>query len=186
MKKFVSLLILTGLVLPLFAQVDHDYDPNDRVALVNSTITKEQVPAAVLKAVNKHFDKSNPLTWSKFPYTLKEYGWVYDVNSTETPLNHYEVTMKTSKGNELWAVYSADGQLIQTRELYTDAALPEAIQQKLANSPYKDWTVVGDKEIVKFYHDNTMSSVDQHFRITVEKNNVRRSISFNDQASTKS
>lgn len=43
----------------------------------------------------------------------------------------------------------------------------------------KTGKIVGNKEIIRFYHDHDKSSVEQHFRITVEKDNVRRSISFN-------
>jgi len=181
MKIFLTTLVLVAFGLPLIAQVDHDYNPNDRVPLVNQTIAKDLVPAAVIKAVNTQFDKNNPLTWSRFPYALKEYGWVYDVGAADIPLNRYEVTMKTNTGNDFWAVYSAAGELVETRELTKDLAIPRHIQEELANSKYKDWTVVGNKEIIKFYHDHDFSSVEQHFRITVEKDNVKRSISFNYQ-----
>lgn len=181
MKKLLTLSVLVALGLPLIAQIDHDYNPNDRVPLVNETITKDLVPAAVIKAVNTQFDKNNPLTWSRFPYALKEYGWVYDVGSTDIPLKRYEVTMKTTTGNDFWAVYSANGELVETREMSKNIAIPHYIQEALANSNYKDWTVVGNREIIKFYHDHDFSSVEQHFRITVEKDKVKRSISFNYQ-----
>jgi hypothetical protein len=73
---------------------------------------------------------------------------------------------------------------VETRELTKDLAIPRYIQEELANSKYKDWTVVGNKEIIKFYHDHDFSSVEQHFRITVEKDNVKRSISFNYQGNS--
>jgi hypothetical protein len=186
MKKFlVSLLALSGFLFPLLAQVDHDYNPNDRDAIVNATITKDQVPAAVLKAVNVQFNLNNPLTWSKFPYALKEYGWVYDVGASDLKLDRYEVTMKTKTGDDLWAVYSADGNLITTREMSPNIALPANVQESLAKSQYKDWTVVGNKEIIRYYHDRNASSVEQHFRVTVQKDNVKKSISFNYQNTAK-
>jgi hypothetical protein len=182
-RVLVSVLALTGFLFPLLAQVDHDYNPNDRIPVVNATITKDQVPPAVLKAVNTEFDKANPLTWSKFPFVLKEYGWVYDVGASDIQLNRYEVTMKTNKGDDLWAVYASNGDLVETREATKDAALSPSVLEKLSKSQYKDWKVVGNKEIIKYYHDNDLSKVEQHLRITVEKDNVKRSISFNDQAS---
>jgi hypothetical protein len=51
--------------------------------------------------------------------------------------------------------------------------------EKFQNSQYKDWKIVGSKEVIKYYHDHNNSSVEQHFRITVEKDNVKRGISFN-------
>jgi hypothetical protein len=180
-KLLVSVLAFFGLLFPILAQVDHDYNVNDRVPIVNATITKEQVPAAVLKAAQTQLDLSNPATWSKFPYALKEYGWVYDVGASDIKLERYEVTMKNKEGHDLWAVYKADGELVESREASKDVAMPANVQLALAKSQYKDWKVVGDKEIIRFYHDNGNTSVEQHFRLTVEKDNVKRTISFNFQ-----
>jgi hypothetical protein len=174
---------MMAFVMPMIAQVDHDFNPNDKVPVTSQTLTKEQIPAAVMKAVNTQFDKNNPQTWSKFPFALKEYGWVYDVGASSLQLNRFEVTMKTTTGSDLWAVYDVDGNLIETREMSKNINIPRAIQEKLANSQYKDWTVVGSKEIIKYYHDHNAKNVEQHLRLTVEKDNVKRSISFNDQAS---
>lgn len=182
MKKFlISVFALCGLLFPLLAQVDHDYNPNDRVPIVNTTITKEQVPAAVVKAVNTQFDKNNVLTWSKFPFALKEYGWVYDQGASDIKLNRYEVTMKTNSGDELWAVYGADGVLVETRETFKNSAIPPSVMESLAKSQYKDWAIIGDKEVIRYYHDADYTSVEQHYRLTVQKDNVKRSISFNYQ-----
>jgi hypothetical protein len=180
-KLLVLILVLSGFLFPLLAQVDHDYNVNDRVPIVNVTITKEQVPAAVLKAATTQFDMSNPATWSKFPYALKEYGWVYDVGASDLKLDRYEVQLKNKEGHDLWAVYSADGNLIESREAANNVAMPLNVQQALANSQYKDWKVVGDKEIIKYYYDHNTSNVEQHIRLTVEKDNVKKSISFNFQ-----
>jgi hypothetical protein len=180
-KLLVSILVFSGFLFPLLAQVDHDYNVNDRVPVVNATITKEQVPAAVLKAATTQFDLSNPATWSKFPYALKEYGWVYDVGASDIKLDRYEVQMKNKEGHELWAVYTANGELVESREAAKDVAMPVNVQKELANSQYKDWKVVGDKEIIKYYHDHNTTTVEQHFRLTVQKDNMKKSISFNFQ-----
>ena len=182
MKKFLfSVLALLGFIFPLMAQVDHDYNTNDREPLINSTITKDQVPAAILKAAQTKFDLNNSATWSKFPYALKEYGWVYDVGASNIKLDRYEVTIKNKEGNDLWAVYTAKGELVESREASMNVPVPANVMQELSKSQYKDWKIVGDKEIIRFYHDHNNSSVEQHFRLTVEKDNVRRSISFNFQ-----
>ena len=182
MKKFLfSVLALLGFIFPLMAQVDHDYNTNDREPLINSTITKDQVPAAILKAAQTKFDLNNSATWSKFPYALKEYGWVYDVGASNIKLDRYEVTIKNKEGNDLWAVYTVKGELVESREASVNVPVPANIMQELLKSQYKDWKIVGDKEIIRFYHDHNNSSVEQHFRLTVEKDNVKRSISFNYQ-----
>jgi hypothetical protein len=115
----------------------------------------------------------------KFPYALKEYGWVYDIGAADIPLNRFEVTMKTESGNDLWAVYNADGQLVETNELSRNIPIPLSVMEAFQKSQYKDWKIVGNREIIKYYHDHNEASVEQHFRITVEKENVKRSISFN-------
>jgi len=181
-KLIISILAFLGIVFPILAQVDHDYNANDRIPIVNTTITKEQVPAAVLKAVNTRFDKNKPETWSKFPFALKEYGWVYDVGASDIKLNHYEVTMKTPQGDDLWAVYNSEGELIETREVMKDVTLPMYVRDQIANSQYKDWKVVGDKEIIQYFHDRDASSAEQHLRVTLEKDKTRRSVSFNYKA----
>lgn len=182
MKKLLfSSLAFLGFLFPLLAQVDHDYNPNDREPVNSTLIKKEQVPEAVVKAVQTKFDLNNSATWSKFPYALKEYGWVYDVGASDIKLDRYEVTMKTTKGDELWAVYTSKGELVETRETANNVTPPAHVLAELAKSQYKDWAIVGDKEIIRFYHDRNNNSVEQHFRLTVKKDNVKRSISFNFQ-----
>ena len=182
MKKllFLSLAFL-GFLFPLLAQVDHDYNPNDREPVNSTLIKKDQVPPEVIKAVQTKFDLNNSATWSKFPYALKEYGWVYDVGASDVKLDRYEVSMKTTKGDELWAVYTSKGELVETRETVNNVTPPAHVLAELAKSQYKDWAIVGDKEIIRFYHDRNNNSVEQHFRLTVQKDNVKRSISFNFQ-----
>jgi hypothetical protein len=182
MKKLVfSILALCGFMFPLLAQVDHDYNVNDREPVVSAVLTKDQVPALVLKAAAVRFDPNNSATWSKFPYALKEYGWVYDVGASDIKLDRFEVSMKTKKGDDLWAVYTANGELVESRETVNNVALPANIQEAFSKSQYKDWKIVGDKQVIKCYHDHNNKNVEQHFRLTVEKDNVKRSLSFNFQ-----
>lgn len=170
-----------GLMCPTMAQVDHDYSLNDREPVVTAVISKDQVPEIVQKAVNVQFDQAKPLTWSKFPFALKEYGWVYDIDAANLNLDRFEITMKTQNGHDFWAVYNANGELIETREMSRDIAVPAAVRDKLLNSKYKDWTVTGNKEIIRFYHDHNLkkSNVEQHFRLNLEKDGMKRAVSFN-------
>lgn len=180
-KLLITCLSLAAFVMPSLAQVDHDYNVEDREPAITNHIAKDQVPLEVQKAVNVQFDQNKPETWSKFPYALKEYGWVYDVAAANLQLDRYEVNMKTPKGDDFWAVYTNKGELVETREISKDAAIPKTIMDQFLKSQYKDWNIVGNKEIIRFYHDHSMnkSNVEQHFRINVEKNGVKRAISFN-------
>jgi hypothetical protein len=180
-KLLITSLSLLAFLIPTLAQIDHDYNPNDREPEVKASILKDQVPEAVRKAAITQFDKDNPQTWTKFPYALKEYGWVYDVGAADLKLDRYEVTLKNEKGNDLQAIYAANGDLIESREVSANVPVPTYIMEELSKSKYKDWKIVGSKEIIKYYHDHNNSSVEQHLRLTVEKDNVKRSISFNFQ-----
>jgi hypothetical protein len=184
-RLMITCFTLAAFVIPSIAQVDHDYNVEDREPAISTNIAKDQVPAAIVKAVNVQFDKNNPVTWSKFPYALKEYGWVYDVAAENLKLDRYEVTMKTPKGDDLWAVYTNKGELVETREISKNTVIPQSIMDEFNKSQYKDWNIVGNKEIIKFYHDHELNknNVEQHFRITVEKGGAKRSISFNWQGS---
>lgn len=185
MKKLVIAgFIFMALSFQMMAQVDHDYNPKDVIPASGVIISSSNVPPSVIQAMKVDFKIEDPQTWTKFPYALKEYGWVYDVDASAVRPDRYEVSMKTDNGSDLYAVYSNEGKLIATREVFVNKPLPENIKEKLANSIYKDWTVVGNKEIIKYYYDK--NSVDQHFRITVAKNNVKRTISFNDEAESAS
>lgn len=167
--------------LPVIAQVDHDYNPNDREPITSLNLTKEQIPPSILKALSTDFSLNDPLTWTKFPFALKEYGWVYDsVGASSVKPDRYQVSMKTNSGHDLYAVYSAEGNLIATREISQDVPLPLSVKQKLAKSIYKNWAIIGNKEIIRYYHDK--KSVEQHIRVTVAKDNVKRTLSFNYQA----
>jgi hypothetical protein len=184
-KLLISSLAVISFVIPSLAQVDHDYNSNDVTPVISGTLKVEQVPAAIVKAVKTQFDMSNPVTWSKFPYALKEYAFVYDKGASGVHPDRYEVSMIVKSGNALSAVYSAAGDLIETREVLQNALVPQSVKDALSKSKYKDWAIVGDKEIIQFYHDHDKNNVEQHFRLTVEKDKVRRSISFNFQASAK-
>lgn len=185
MKKLVIAgFIFMALSFQMMAQVDHDYNPKDVIPASGVIISSSNVPPSVIKAMKEDFKIEDPQTWTKFPYALKEYGWVYDADASDVKPDRYEVSMKTDNGSDLFAVYSNEGKLIATREVFVNKPLPENIKEKLANSIYKDWTVVGNKEIIKYYYDK--NSVDQHFRITVAKDNVKRTISFNDEAASSS
>ena len=182
MKKLIlSLFVFMGFLFPLLAQVDHDFNVNDRVPLASTELKVGLVPEAVIKAAQSRFDINNSTTWTKFPYALKEYGWVYDIGASDIKLDRYKVTLKNKDGNDLWAVYTSKGELVESRETANNVAPPPNVMEALSKSQYKDWKIVGDREVIKFYHDHDNSKVEQHFRLTVEKDNVKKSISFNFQ-----
>lgn len=171
------MLSIMGFLLPLSAQVDHDQQENEIIPVESLTLKKEQIPAAIVKAVNQDFKNGQAFTWGKFPYVLEKHGWIVSRDAVNQKPDHYEVNIKTHDGNEIYAVYAPDGTIIQSRIVRKNAALPPNVLQALEKSQYKGWNIVGDKELIKYY--NSKTDVEEHFRITVEKNNVKKTISFN-------
>jgi len=183
-KLFMTLIVLAAYLLPIIAQSDRSSGFGDGVVLVTAAIPKAEVPSAVIKAVNTHFDKNDPLTWSKFPYTLKEFGWVYEVGESEQDLSRYEVRMRTNTGNLMSGIYSKDGNLIQTRELSKNIPVPRYIMETLYGGEFSGWKVIGNKEMITFFHEKDHSIAEQNFRVIIEKGKERKRMAFNYEAST--
>jgi hypothetical protein len=176
-KLFILFIALIPFVLEITAQVDHDYNPKDITPELGEPLSLNNIPKAVLKSFNTDFTRPGKQTWYRFPFPLKEYGWVYDKDAVGVNPNQYEVTMEMADGTLWSAVYSAAGTLLATRDIYNNGVIPASVREALANSKYKNWTIVGNTEVIKYYYDS--KNFDKHFRLTVEKDNVRRSISFN-------
>lgn len=178
MKRLViSLFALSGFLFPLLAQVDHDQRENEIIPVEALTLKKDQIPAAIVKAVETEFASGSAFKWGKFPYVLEKYGWVVAQDAKSEKPDRYEVNITTKDGSNVFAVYAPDGTIIQSRVIRKNAALPFNVTQALAKSQYKDWTVVGDKELIKYF--NTKNDVEEHYRVTVQKNNVKKTVSFN-------
>jgi len=184
MKKVLVFTVLVALMLPLVAQTENGLDYTSRVPFVSTTIATENLPQSVVDAVNLRFDKDNPLTWSKFPYALKEYGWVYDLGTSDIQLVNFEVTMRTTKGDNLSAVYNAEGELVETRQNSRDVPVPLYIRTALAKGEYKDWKIVGNKEVINYYHGPNYAKADQHFKLKIENGKEKKRLVFDYEAST--
>lgn len=176
-KLIISLITFTGLLFPLAAQVDHDQREGDEVPIETLTLKKEQVPDAIVQAVKEDFVTGQPFKWGKFPYVLEKYGWIVSQEAKQQKPDYYEVFIKASDGSDVYAIYKPDGTILQSKIVRTNAVLPSSVMKKFENSKYKGWNIVGDKELIKYY--NAKNDVEEHYRITVEKGNVKKSISFN-------
>jgi hypothetical protein len=56
-RLLITCFTLAAFVIPSLAQVDHDYNVEDREPALSAKITKDQVPAEIVKAVNVQFVK---------------------------------------------------------------------------------------------------------------------------------
>ncbi len=189
MKRIVLIIsVLSVFVVPALAQGTADINTYERMPVVTAVIPGSELPAKVVNAVNTRFDKDNPLTWSKFPYEFKDYGWVYEVGSSSSDLNQllgYKVIMRTTQGNNLQAFYNANGNLTETRERSKNIALPRYVREALATGEYKDWKAIGDKELIQFYRpDEKNPYAQQVFKVTLQKDKEKRKLTFKYEAST--
>lgn len=176
-KLIVSLITIAGFIIPLRAQVDHDQTGNETFPVESLILKKDQIPANIVNAVNTDFANGEAFRWGKFPFVLEKYGFVIAKGKENQKPDYYEVNIKTKDGSDIYAVYSSDGTIIQSRTIRKNAVLPLGVTQALAKSQYKDWTIVGDKELIKYY--NSKKEVEEHYRVTLEKNNVKKTVSLN-------
>ena len=182
-KMFLIPIVMAAFVLSVNAQYDPDNYPSEEVTLGSAKISKGDLPSGVVKAVNTKFDKNNPSTWSKLPHTLKDYGWVYDFGG-ETKLSHYKVQMKTTSGDLLRGVYDTEGNLVESREISKNIRVPRYIMVALFEGPYKDWKIVGNREVVNFYNGKDNSLARQNFKLKLQKDKETAKLAFDYEAST--
>lgn len=177
MKKLIlSLIGFTAFIFPLLAQVDYDQGENDEIPVENLILKKEQIPAAIVKAVNETFKSGQVFKWGKFPYVLEKYGWIVSKSAGDQKPDRYEAYIKADDGSEIYAIYNPDGTIIQSRIIRKNAEIPHLVAEKLAKSKYAGWKIVGDREVIKYY--NSPKDIEEHFRITVEKNGSKKTVSF--------
>jgi hypothetical protein len=65
--------------------------------------------------------------------------------------------MKTKDGDDVFAVFESNGDLIRYRMVHKNEALPANILNAIAKTEYKDWKLVGGTEIVKANRKNSGS-----------------------------
>ncbi len=186
MKKMIFILIFLGAsLLPTIAQSSPNGLINEKVSIVTARIPKDKIPAVINKTANMNFDKDNPFTWTKFPRELKEFGWVYEVGSNpDLPLSGFDVTMRTSSGRDLQANYDVNGKLTESRERSINIPVPVYILRDIAVSEYKDWKIIGNKEVVQYYSTGDKPTADQYFRLVLQKGNEKKKLAYKYEANT--
>lgn len=179
-----ALIALAAINFSVIAQSSQYSSSGDYVAVVAASIPGDELPPQISHSVNLRFDKNNPLTWSKFPYKINDFGWVYEVGPQEDKLSRYEVTMRTSSGGYFYGYYNAEGDLVETMERSKDIPVPRYIMVALYETPYRDWKIVGNREVVNFYQNTSDPVAEQHFKLIVEKDNKRKRLAFNYDVNT--
>jgi hypothetical protein len=183
MKKiFFAIALMAALNIPILAQAD--LTVSEYVGIVTASIPGSELPAVITNGVNTRFDKDNPLTWTKFPHKMKEFGWVYEIGESEKVPAKFEVNMKITSGGYLTGVYDEKGDLVETREKSRNIPVPNYIMKAFIEGPYKDWKIVGNKEVINYFQTRERPGAEQHFKLNIEKNNERKKLAYDYSVST--
>ena len=174
MKKFLFFaLILFAFAYPSQAQ---ERDLTEDVPLEQLTLKKGNIPPAVVKAAEELFKGKTQLKYGVFPYELKKYGWEPASDYNE-PIDHYEVYLRGADGNDVYAVFESNGDLIRYREIDKKVALPLPILKAIANSPYKGWKVNEGTEIVK----SVQNKVVDHYIVRLQNGRQRKVLYYTEK-----
>jgi hypothetical protein len=169
MKKllFLFMFFLAGM-FPVIVQAQTESVPEESL-----TLKKANIPPAVLKAADELFQGNAQVAWGKFPYELKDFGWVVDKDYTD-PIDHYEILLKAKDGSDIYAVFEATGELIRSKVIRKNAPVPPAIMATIKNSEYKDWKVIGDVMHITV----NQKKVAEHYTVKLEKGNLKKTLHF--------
>jgi hypothetical protein len=169
MKKLAFVLLgILSFMIPSFAQ---GLDLVEEVPVAREELKKADIPNAVVTTVARDFKDYVPAKFSAFPFDFQKYGWVVNTKVPGNP-DQYEVNLVTSDGSYMDAVYSSTGDLIRYRKIIKNEALPFTVTQSIAKSDYKDWTIVGDKELIS----SNMKDVVDHYIVRLKKGNQTRHV----------
>ncbi len=166
MKKLMFLFL--SIMVPAFPILAQTMVPLERL-----TLTKDEMPKAIIEAANKLFEGNTQIAWGKFPYELKEYGWAVDPDQSK-PIDHYEIQIKVGDGFNIYAVLDSNGELLRFKEVKKNAVPPRSVLIALENSKYKDWKIVGDVMHVKY----NKNDAEEHISLNLRKGNKTKNVTF--------
>jgi hypothetical protein len=168
-KSLLTVFFFLAALFPTFAQME----VNEDVPIETLTLKKGNIPPAILKAADEIFKGNTQVQWGVFPYELKDYGWVVN-KEYDSPIDHYEILMKTKDGTDVFAVFESTGELIRYRSVNKNAAIPAKVLAAVAKTQYKDWKVVGGSEVVK----NNQKKVVEHYTVKLENGTQKKNLYY--------
>ncbi len=172
MKKILvmisSILVLSA---PVMAQT-MDLEESS-VPVESLTLKKGDIPPQIIIAAQKLFEGDTQVAWGKFPYELKDYGWNVDKNAKE-PITRYEIKMEAKDGSSVYAVFEPNGDLVRSKIVNNNAAVPKDIAEQIKTGEYKDWHIIGDVMLIK----NNPKEIVDHYAVTIAKGNQTKTLYF--------
>jgi len=146
---------------------------SEEVPVETLTLKKGNLPPAVIKSAEELFKGNTQVQWGSFPYELKDYGWVVN-KDYDSPIDHYEIHLKTKDGNDVYAVFESTGEMIRYRMTNKKAPLPASILSAIAKTEYKDWKLLGDSEVIK----SNQKKIVEHYAVKLEKGNQKKTLYY--------
>lgn len=139
------------------------------VPLEDITVDSElgTIRCVVSEAYTGEFS-SNPIRFMKEKFDFREFLSAVD-NKDE--FDEYLVTFKSTKGF-LEAVYTNEGELVQTLQIFKDIFLPPAVRNQVYLEN-KGWTLVGTKYVASGKSDRIDREI---YRVKLENGNKKKTV----------
>jgi hypothetical protein len=172
MKKsnLLGMFVMLAL-LPAYLQAQHINLPTMVIK-----VSQDKVPLKVKEAFLKDFGEGHkPFAWATAQTLFDTYEWEQRTNVKNMEIYTYALHTETTVGSSLDAVYTADGKLINSRELVKDFEPPRNILSALQNSKYKDWVIAKDFHIIKISNG---SNEKEHYDFRLTKGNAKKTVYF--------
>lgn len=170
MKRVILLFfVLCGIATMKAQEVIQLDEARINFALDEITIDTElnSVRISVKEAYTGEFHE-NPIRFMKEKFDFNSF---LDAVVNKEDFDEYLVTFNTRKGF-LEALYSNDGELVRTYQIFKDIVLPPAVRNQLYNGN-KGWTMISNKYVASGRSDRLDREV---YKIRLENGNKRKSV----------
>jgi len=160
MKKIILGLFLIGLVMQSYGQD----------VLFEAKIKKEEVPAAIIEAIDSDFGDFEMVEFYAVPLEFIEEDVYINRNiDSEEDYDTYQIFLQAKNG-EIVATYNKDGELLSTVEQLKNAPLPTEIRNAVGKS-FSGWAITKDKYKMTHYSNKQKK---ERYKLILEKGNEKK------------
>jgi hypothetical protein len=172
MKKLtLSILFVLALIVNMNAQQVKNQDVKKELRSVKRKIKKADVPKEVIESFTIIYPQEQVIDWYTYPYYS-------DIEIDDSPMDtityveylypeFYEVEF-IKEGKTHKSIFSRTGKLLHMKKAIKDEELPQPVVNAIKNGPYKDWTIVGEKEKIE------KKATEPVYKVKVEKGKERQ------------
>jgi hypothetical protein len=117
---------------------------------------QDEIPSKVKEAVLNDFGPSHqPFVWVTAQSIFDHSVWESNINTGNVDVYSYAIHTRTTKGDQLDALYSVDGKRISSREYFKNFRPSFNVINSLQNSEYKNWMITRDAHVIKTLANGT-------------------------------